>query len=168
MQGNRLLVPFVIGIACIAAAVAGIFYMQRGAHVQLQGSVLKIRTAPLDENSSAAVVDFRFTNPSDYRFVVRTVTVIAEDPSGGTQEGSTVSDIDAQRLFDAIPLLGQKYNSTLIMQNNIPPHATEDRMVAARFEMPEARLEKRKRLIVRIEDVDGPVSEISESSPPVK
>ena len=37
-------------------------------------------------------------------------------------------------------------------------------MVAARFEAPEARLESRKRLLVRVEDVDGPISEFPKSS----
>jgi len=35
-------------------------------------------------------------------------------------------------------------------------------MVAARFEAPEARINSRKRFIVRIEEVDGPISELSE------
>ena len=40
--------------------------------------MLKVRTAPLDETSSIAVVDFRFSNPSNVNFVVRTVTVVLE------------------------------------------------------------------------------------------
>ena len=35
-------------------------------------------------------------------------------------------------------------------------------MVAARFDAPEARIEARKRFLVRIEEVDGAISEISE------
>jgi len=48
------------------------------------------------------------------------------------------------------------------MRDKVPARAAEDRMVAARFEVPEAKLEERKRLLVRIEDVDGPITEISE------
>jgi len=66
------------------------------------------------------------------------------------------------RLFDAVPLLGQKYNPTLIAREKIASHESEDRMVAARFEVPDDRLEARKRLVLRIEEVDGAVSEISE------
>ena len=40
--------------------------------------------------------------------------------------------------------------------------ARHDRMVAARFEAPESKLESRKRFVVRIEDVDGPITELSE------
>jgi hypothetical protein len=70
--------------------------------------------------------------------------------------------MDAKRLFEFMPLLGQKFNETLVTNTKIPAHTSEDRMVAARFEAPEARLEQRKRLLVRVEDVDGPISEISE------
>jgi hypothetical protein len=153
---------FGIGIAVIAIAVAGVLYMQRDARVGLAGNFLKVRTAPLDETSSVAAIDFRYRNPAYVRFVVREVTVILEDATGNRIEGRTVSEIDAQRLFEGLPILGQKFNKTLMTRDAIGPHAEEDRMVAARFEVPEAKLDTRKRFILRIEDVDGPVTEISE------
>jgi len=153
-------IAFGIGIVCIAIAVAGVFYMQRGAQVALQGKVLKLRTVPLDENSSLAVVDFRLANNSDYQFMVRGVTVVMVNADGAEMEGATVSEPDARRVFAGIPTLGQKYNDTLIMNDKIPPHASWDRMVAARFDIPEEKLAARKRLLVRIEEVDGKVVEI--------
>jgi hypothetical protein len=48
------------------------------------------------------------------------------------------------------------------MRDSIPPHNSWDRMVAARFEVPESTLEARKRLVVRIEEVDGKVFDLSE------
>jgi hypothetical protein len=161
-MNNRFLAAFAIGIALIAIAVAGVLYMQRGARVGLTGKVLKVRTAPLDDNSSTVVVDFRFANPADVVFVVRTVTVLMEDNAGTEYLGQTIAEVDARRMFEGLPLLGQKYNDTLLMGDKIPSRSTQDRMVAARFEAPEARLEARKRFLVRIEDVDGPVTELSE------
>ena len=73
-----------------------------------------------------------------------------------------VAEVDAKRLFDALPLLGPKFNTTLVMQEKSASQASEDRMVAARFEVPESKLEARKRLIVRIEEVDGKVFDLSE------
>jgi hypothetical protein len=153
---------FAIGIAVIAIVVGGVLYMQRGARVGLAGTFLKVRTAPLDDNSSVAVVDFRFRNPGNTRFVVREVTLILEDASGNQYPGRTVSESDAQRLFEGIPLLGQKFNKTLMTRDAVGAEEAQDRMVAARFEAPEAKLDSRKRFIIRIEDVDGPVTEISE------
>jgi hypothetical protein len=153
---------FGIGLLVIAIGVAAVFYMQRGAHIQVTGRILKVRVAPLDEHSSVAVVDFRVTNPADYAFVVRTVTLVLEDPAGKQTEGTTVSETDTERLFAGVPLLGQKYNSSLIARDTLAPHQTMDRMVAARFEVPESELELRKRLVVRVDEVDGAVSEINE------
>jgi len=161
-MSKNFLTAFVIGIGVIAIAVTATLYLNRGARIGLTGQILKVRTAPLDENSSVAVLDFRIHNPASKAFVVRTVTVAMDDPDGKQYDGATVSETDAKRLFEFIPLLGQKFNETLVMRDKIAPDATEDRMVAVRFEAPEARIDARKRFVLKIEDVDGPVTEIPE------
>jgi hypothetical protein len=160
---NPLVVSFSVAVVIVLAVIAGVFYVQRGSHLVLQGNILKVRTAPLDENSSVLVADFRCSNAADFEFSVRNVTVVLEDAAGMRTEGATISEIDAQRLFHGIPLLGQKYNASLIVRDRVPAHATEDRMIAARFEMPEAALEKRKQLFIRIEQADGTISEIKQN-----
>jgi len=87
---------------------------------------------------------------------------VMEDKDGSQYEGKVISEGDAKRLFEALPLLGEKFNETLILRDKIPGHTSLDRMVAARFEAPEARINSRKRFIVRIEEVDGNISELSE------
>jgi hypothetical protein len=159
---NPLFIGFGVALVAIAIAVAAVFYVQRGAHIQVTGQFLKVRTAPLDEHSSVAVIDFRVTNPADYPFVVRDVTAVLDGAANGQPEGTTVSDSDTERLFAGVPLLGQKYNPTLFARSRLAPHQSGDFMVAARFEVPEADLEKRKRLILRIAEVDGAESEINE------
>jgi hypothetical protein len=159
---KQLAVPLVVGLVVVALAVAGIVYMQRGAHIELKGSILKVRTVAMEETSSLAVLDFRFANPADYPFVVRTVEVFMEDAQGNRHNSVTVSEVDAKRLFEYFPRLGQKHNVSLLMRDSIKPHSTEDRMIAARFDMPESKLESRKRFIVRVEEVDGVQSEMAE------
>jgi hypothetical protein len=153
---------FGIGLAIIALGVGGIFLMQRGDRIELPGKILKVRTAPLDENSSIAVIDFRIANPSDILFEVRTVTVEMEDNQGKSYLGESVSEMDAKRLFEALPVLGPKFNQTLLMRDRIGSHGSADRMIAARFKTPMALLDARKRFLVRIEEVDGKVFEYSE------
>ncbi|MGH9662031.1 MAG: hypothetical protein ACRD96_26015 [Bryobacteraceae bacterium] len=153
-------VTFGVGLVAVVAAIAGVFYIQRGAHVELKGSILKVRTQAMDESSSVMVVDFRFVNTSDYPFVVRQVDVAIEDAAGQRIEGKVVSEVDARRLFEFYPLLGQKFNETLRMRDKAPARQSMDRMVSARFEIAEGKLATRRKLIVRIEDVDGPVSEL--------
>jgi hypothetical protein len=159
---SRFLLPLVIGLAVVAAGVYAIFYVQRGAHVELRGSILKVRTQELDETSSIAVIDFRFVNPSDYPFIVRRVDVTMKDKNDKDVEGQPAAEVDARRLFEVYPTLGQKFNETLLMRERIGARQSQDRMIAARFPVPVAELDARKQMTVRIEDVDGPVSELRE------
>jgi hypothetical protein len=151
------------GLVAVVCMVGFVFYVQRGAHIELKGSILKVRTQPMDENSSVAVVDFRFVNPSNYPFVVHEVNVSIIDKDGKTVDGTQVSELDARRLFEYYPVLGQKFNDSLIMRDKIPGRASMDRMIVSRFEVPESTLENRKTLKVRIVDVDGPESELQET-----
>ncbi len=162
---RKELLPFVgVGVAVAGLLVAVLFYVQRGAHLELVGSIQKVRTLAVEESGSIAVLDFRFVNSADYLFVVRAVAVSLEDQQGQILEGAVVSEVDARRLFQYFPLLGQKYNDSLLARTRIAPRQSMDRMIAARFEIPERRLQERKRLRIRVEDVDGAVSEIVEGA----
>jgi len=90
------------------------------------------------------------------------VTVVLEDASGNRVEGQTASDSAATQAIEGIPALGTKYNDTLKMNDMVPPKGTWDRMIAASFKLPDEKLQSRKRFIVKIEEVDGKVAEISE------
>jgi len=159
---RQFLVTFSVGLVAVLIAVGIILYIQRGAHVELKGAILKVRTLGLDENSSLAVVDFRFANSSNYPFVVRNVDVSAVGPTGQNLTSMPVSEVDAKRIFEYYPVLGQKFNNSLLTRDKIPAQHSEDRMIVARFEIPVTQLDARKNLTIRIEDVDGPVSELVE------
>jgi len=165
---QRFLTAFGVGLVVIVIAVAWVLYIQRGAHIEPAGKILKVRTIPLDENSSLAVIDFRVENSSDYTVIVKEVTATVVDPGGkepgGTlHEGATAAQMDTERLFKYYPILGQRFNDTLKMHDRIKPHETMDRMIAVRFEIPVAHLDARKRLKLKIEDVDGPSGELIET-----
>jgi hypothetical protein len=152
------LAPFVgIGLVVVAIAIVWMLAATRGSHVELVGSILKVRTLPLDENSAAAIIDFRVRNPSDYMFIVRKVEVTMEDPSGKVEDGMVISEGDAKSLFAYYPVLGQKYNESLLIRAHIKPGESVDRMLAVRFEVPEKLVQQRKSLRVRIVEVDSPV-----------
>jgi hypothetical protein len=159
---KQFLLTFGIGLVVILIFVAGILYLQRGAHVELKGAILKVRTMGMDDNSSLAVVDFRFANPSDVPFVVRSVDVSATGADKQNYTSTPVPEVDAKRIFEYYPILGPKFNASLITGDKIPGRRSEDRMIVARFEMPVAKLDARTNLKIRVEDVDGPVSELVE------
>ena len=162
-MSKNLLVAFGIGVGCLIVVVAGILFMQRGARLDLPGHFLKVRTAPLSDDASVVVIDFRISNTSDFPAVIRNVLIYDEDKSGARVAGRTVADPDAKRIFEGIPLLGEKYNKSLILEDKIPGKATWDRMISATFEIPDPKLAERKRFVVSVEEIDGKIFEIAEN-----
>ena len=162
----RPLIAFIgIGLVAVGLLIGFSFWWTRGAHMELNGRILKVRIHPADENSSIAILDFRFTNPADYQFVVRTVRVLLRDKDGSEVQGDVISDLDIRRVFQYFPGLGQKYNDTLLAREKIAPKQTLDRMISARFHLPESALGDRQAFLIRVEEVDGVVTEIAEQKP---
>ena len=162
-MSKRLLIFFGVGVVAVAIAVGLIVTGNQGAHLQLQGKILKVRTGTLGEGNSIAVMDFRVENPSDKPFVVRVVDIALEQKNGEMLDGITVSKADLKQLFQYNRYLGDQYNDGLGLQDTIAPHSMVDRMVAARFEVSNDDLEKAKAVHLSIQDVDGPLWETSHS-----
>jgi hypothetical protein len=162
MPSRQLLVYFAAALLAVAVVTAGIVWWNRGAHLELQGSIQKVRTLALDEKSSALFIDFRFVNPADYPFVVREVTVEVIPPDGKVIEGMTITELDAKRIFQYYPLLGPKYNPSLLMREKLAPKQAADRMISAQFNVPEELLKARRNATIRVREVDGVISVIKE------
>src|SRR5215472_6314905 len=108
-MSRNFAIAFGVGLALIVLAVSGVFFMQRGSAIALEGRILKVRTAPLDADSTVAVIDFRLNNPSDILFEVRNVEVEMIDTKGTPYFGDVISEGDAKRVFEAVPVLGTKF-----------------------------------------------------------
>jgi hypothetical protein len=162
-MSKQVLIFAGIGLVALAIAVVVILAGNKGAHLQLEGKILKVRTGALGDGNSIAVMDFRVNNPSDVPFVVREVDISLEKPNGEMTEGVTISKADLKQLFQYNRFLGDQYNDGLGLQDKIPPRSTVDRMVAAHFEVGEQDLEKAKAVHMSIQDVDGPLWETSHS-----
>jgi hypothetical protein len=150
------------GIAVAAIGVGLGLYSNRGAHVGLEGSIVKVRLIATDENSCVAVLELRLNNPADIRFLVRDVEVVAEGVKGQNLSAPSVPQIDLDRVLDYFKLAGPRYNPVLRMKENIPGKTAVERSVAASFPVPESALAGRTTFRVLIRDVDGPVAEITE------
>jgi hypothetical protein len=144
-----------IGVVVIGGLVFVVLSSTKGAHLQLQGKILKARTGGLSDADSVAVLDFRIQNTSDIPFVVRQVKVTLEKANGEKSEGNEISKIDMKQLFQFNRFLGDPYNDALSIRDRVPPHGQIDRMVAARFEVPQAQLESGKAIQLWIQDMDG-------------
>jgi hypothetical protein len=164
-MSKQFAIFFGVGVVVIAIAVALILSSTKGSHLVLNGKVLKVRTGALSEDDSIAVMDLRMENPSNLAFVVRQVEVTLEKKDGSMADGLVVSKGDLKQLFQYNRFLGDQYNDSLTIKDQIAPHATVDRMLAARFEVKKDDLEAAKAIHVSIQDMDGP---LFETTAPVK
>jgi hypothetical protein len=162
-MSKRFLILFGVGIVAVALGVLAILSSTKGAHLELKGKIIKIRTGALSDDDSIAVLDFRLENISDVPFVVREVDVTLEKPNGSTAEGNNISRDDLKQVFQFNRFLGDQYNDSLSIKDTIAPHATVDRMVAVRFDVKNRDLEAAKAIHLSIQDMDGPLFETSRS-----
>jgi len=153
----------VAGLAVVGGLIFTMLTATQGAHLRLEGKILKVRVLALPGSmASIVIIDFRATNPSNVPFVVNSVTLHLQPATGDAVDGNTISKNDIENIFRYQKLLGPKYNNTLSLQDRIEPHKIADLMAGARFELPEAAVNSRKSIKVRIEDVDGTSAELTE------
>jgi len=151
-----------VGLAVVGIVIAVVWFGTKSSHLELDGKILKVRTLALGKDASLVVIDFRVTNPSAVPFVVRDVALKLTPSSGPEVDGSPASKTDIDRVFEAEKLIGPHFNDVLSLQDRIPPNKTLDRMTGARFEVPEPEVDRRKSLVLRLEDVDGAIAELTE------
>ena len=154
----------IAGLAVVGILLFALLTGTKGAHLRLEGNILKVRVLALPgSNASLVMVDFRATNPSDVPFVVGSVKLRLQPAQGDASEGMTISKPDVAAVFEYEKLLGPKYNDVLSLQDHIKPHQSFDRMAGARFEIPEVAVSARRGLTLVIEEVDGTVAELTEA-----
>jgi hypothetical protein len=160
-MSKTFLISFVIGIVVIGAGIGAVFYKQRGNHIEPNGSILKVRTAKLDDANSVAIAEVRLSNNANFAMVARDISVSIVT-GNGEAAGHVIVGVDAKTIFKNYPELGEQFNPVFDMRGEVPPHSSTDREILASFTIPVTDLDQRKDLIVRIEDVTGPVTELHE------
>lgn len=154
---------FLIGLVIVGGAIFGVVYMNRGSHLELKGSILKVRTLA-DGDGTIVFADFRVTNTAAIPFIVDSVKMTMETTDGEVADAVMFSKSDVEQATRYLKLLGPKYNDVLSIKDKLPPVETVDRMAAGRFKFPQKFLQQRKTLRLRIEEVDGAFAEIVEKS----
>jgi len=152
----------VVGLAVVAAGLGFVFMGTEKNHLELTGQILKVRVLALGPQASFVVADFRVKNPSGIDFEVKDVQITLDPASGDPVQGAVTSKTDIDTMFEYQKLIGPKFNSVLSLRDLVKAGKTGDFMVAARFELPEQALQSRKGLHVRLIDLNGPVSELTE------
>jgi len=86
---------------------------------------------------------------------------VIDTADGGKVTGGGVAGADVKSAFLNYPVLGEQYNQVLRERDTIKAHEELDRMVGVRFDAPFEKVESRKRVVLRLEDVTGPVLELT-------
>jgi hypothetical protein len=164
MFTRQFLILLGVGLVVVALALGFLLLGTKGAHLDLEGKILKVRTLATDDKTSIALLDFRVRNTATKQeFVVQDAVVVVTTADGKQVKGDTIARRDLNRVLDYYKMLGPKYNETLIMRDKIGPGQSMDRTVAASFPLSEQDLQKRKNMALQLHDVDGPTSEITET-----
>ncbi len=156
--------PFIIlaGLAVVALLLGGAFYIQWDAHMLLNGKVMKVRTLNAVEDATIVLLDCRLVNTAGSTYSVGETKVELEDSKGHKTEASQIAEMDADRLFEGYPALGQRLNPNLKIRDKLPAHATLDRQISVHFPLRATEVAARKRLIVTVREIDGLESQFVE------
>jgi hypothetical protein len=153
--------PFLITFGVAAVVIALLVWMgfekTAGNHLAPVGSIAKVRTIQATDDVTFMVIDFKIRNDSDRDMIVHSVETSIDTADGRTITGGGVAGADVKNAFRNYPLLGDQYNTILKERDTIRAHQELDRMVGVRFDTPFEKVESRKRVTLRVEDVTGPV-----------
>ncbi len=98
-----------LGLSAVAIFAGVAVLLNRGSQVRLEGSILKVRIVPTDDNACLAVVDFRVKNPSSTIFQVKQLRIVATTADGTEIEGQTVPQLDLDRVLEYHKVAGTRY-----------------------------------------------------------
>jgi hypothetical protein len=161
MPSKSLWICAGVGLVIVLAMIGGGLFLTRDSHVELVGVIQKVRTGRLDEQRSVVVADFRVTNPSGYPFQIKDLEL--ELSSGGRILPSRfIPETDTKNLFLGVPSLGEKYNPSFRIKERVEKKSTADRMLAFVVDAPLEAVDARTKLMLRLREVDGPISELME------
>jgi hypothetical protein len=154
-------ITFAAAIVVIGALIWFGFANTEGNHLIPTGSIGKVRTVKATDDVTFMVIDFKIRNDSDRDMIVHSMETAIDTADGNTVTGGSVAVADITNAFRNYPLLGDQYNPVLKERDTIPAHRAVDRMIGVRFDVPVEKVESRKRLVLRVEDVTGPVAELT-------
>lgn len=153
-------IAFAIALAIIALLVWQGFISTKGNHLAPTGKIGKVRAQKVDDNEMIVILDFKLKNDADIPMVVRNVESSIDTADGNSVDGNIIAGKDLANFFRNYPDVGEQYNPPLKARESIAGHETIDRMIGIRFDVSEAAMQNRKDIVLKIEDVTGPVAEL--------
>ena len=155
--GLTLAALFILG-----AGLIGFLQWNKRVHLVLEGKIQKVRVQEIDPQRTIVITDFRITNPAEVLYKVKDVDLLLTTSEGVELKGTVAAEMDTGQIFAAYPQLGQKFNQSFITREKLEGGITIDRMLAASFDIPVQAVNSRKLLLLRIQEIDGLITEIKE------
>jgi hypothetical protein len=138
----------------VGIGIFGVLYINRGSHLQLTGSILKVRTIA-DGDGTIVFADFRVTNAAAIPFVVSSVKMTMDILKDEETPAVVFSKSDVEKSTKYIKALGPKHNEVLSIKDELPPKERVDRVAAGRFPFPPKSFQQGKNLKLRIQEGGG-------------
>jgi hypothetical protein len=153
-------VAFGVALAVIALLIWQGFISTKGNHLEPAGKIGKVRAQKVDDNEMIVIIDFNMKNDADIAMVVRNVESSIDLADGSSVNGNIIAGKDLANFFRNYPDVGDQYNPPLKARESVAGHQAIDRMIGIRFDVPEDAMQKRKNIVLKIEDITGPVLEL--------
>ena len=153
-----------VALLAVGALALGWLFFRGGPPPRLEGTVVQVRTLEVEPTASVALVNFEAVNASRHLFVAYERKLEIVDAEGKVRRGRTMNAIDLPDLFRYFPELGGMRDEPFAAQTEIPAGATVRGLIGARFEIPQADLDARQALVIRV--VDGVGNETLLRDPP--
>ena len=98
-MSHRFVLILLASLAVIGGLVWTFVAANQAGLVRLEGSVLKVRTFPLNPESTLVLADFRVTNPTSMPFVVDQVEMFVDRPASEPVAAAVLSRRDVDLVF---------------------------------------------------------------------
>ena len=160
---SKQVLALTLGVLAVLS-IGLMLFMQsnKKVHLVLDAKMQKVRVQEVDPNRTIVVLDFRVNNPAEVLYRVKNVEVLLTTAEGEQLKGTIAAEMDTEQIFAAYPSLGQKFNQSFISREALEGGKTIDRMIAASFDASLKAIEGRKKLILRIQEIDGLITEVTE------
>ncbi len=132
----------------------------KGNHLAPITKIGKVRIQKVDENESIAISTSAsitiptaswWYGPWTRSSIRRTVLPL---------DGNIIAARDLDNVFRNYPDLGERYNAPFKAWDEVKPHERLDRMIGVRFDVPDAKIARRKDIDLAPEDISGTVVDL--------
>jgi hypothetical protein len=157
--------PFAIAFGAAVLVIIGLvwggFIFTKGNHLAPDGFISNVRAQALTEDQVMIVIDFGIVNDSDVQMTARRIDPFITTADGREIHGTVYSAADMVKTPKFYPGLGPMIHPVLPLRGKVDPRKTSNFMIGAGFDVTPDVVQNRKKLTLRIEDITGPVVELT-------